>query len=578
MAIKHGVHDTDTHYIVDPITRVAKNEGLKKVSIVRDDHNSEVCTFELPRYVEGHDMAKCNRVEVHYLNTHNLTKETSTGIYVAADFGICETDPEKVTFSWLISCAATKYPGQLAFALHFACVDDDTDEVQYWWSTALNTSISVLDSINNTTTSGEGEEEDSGLQDKTVTPTKEIQVVRPDGEHTALSKVIVAPIPDEYIVPSGSLFVDANGDYEIRDYASITVNVPPVLHTKKITANGIFTPNAGYQGFSSVTVNVPDAPATLQEKYAAPSTSDQTIEPGEGYDGLSKVTVLAMTLQDKTVNQNGEVIPDSGYDGLSHVTVNVEPKLQSKTEEITEPEDLEVVPDSGYDGLSSVKIKIAETLVGKLQEKTIKENGDHEPDEGFEGFEKVRIEVPQHVYTGVATSDGEQPVYGGMNEAIVIDGKSALIGTAAVSEGVLYTKLSFDLSSSGSTLSAVAGIEYTLNVAQSTDKWTVGFLQNGASVGAGVTYDLSQTGYRIKWAEIAPPGANTSYPYGYAKVAIQCCTVTNTGAVNAGYTLTRFIGFKSEAEYNAAMNLVYEPTTIIQINEEVIYPAEGTEA
>lgn len=332
MAHIHRVYDTDTRFVVDPITRQAKNDGMKKVSIVRDDHDSEVFTFELPRFVEGHDMATCNRVEVHYLNTHSTTKETSTGIYVAPDFRVSETSEDLVVFSWTISCNATKFPGSLAFSLHYACVDDTTDALQYWWSSAINTSITVLDSINNKVTDPEGEEEeDSDLQDKTVTPTEELQVVRPDGEYRGLAKVLVEAIPSEYVKPTGTLFVDTNGDYEVRDYDKLTVDVPvPIMQTLVADKNGEYTPDEGY-AYDKVVVELEELEGELQEK---------TLE--------------------ITENDTYTILPDEDYGALSAVKldVKVEPNLQVKKVEITENTPMVVQPDEGYDGMLQIVLDV----------------------------------------------------------------------------------------------------------------------------------------------------------------------------------------------------------------------------
>lgn len=62
-------------------------------------------------------------------------------------------------------------------------------------------------------------------QEKTITPTKEIQNVLPDDGIFALSKVTVNPIPDEYIKPSGTLDISSNGTYDVKSYESANVNV-----------------------------------------------------------------------------------------------------------------------------------------------------------------------------------------------------------------------------------------------------------------------------------------------------------------------------------------------------------------
>lgn len=68
------------------------------------------------------------------------------------------------------------------------------------------------------------------------------------------------------------------------------------LGTKTITANGEYNASSdGYDGYSSVDVQVPGSTPTLQAKTnIAPTTSSQTITPDYGYDGLSSVQINAM--------------------------------------------------------------------------------------------------------------------------------------------------------------------------------------------------------------------------------------------------------------------------------------------
>lgn len=148
MSHKHNVYDTDTHFSINPITRTIKNESSSKTSLMQYDHNSERFTFEMPRYVEEHDMSLCNLAQVHFLNIDAKTKETNADVYDVEDLQISPDGDDVVICSWIISRNATLYAGSLHFVLRFACVDDEGN-LSYIWNTAVYTGISVSDGINN---------------------------------------------------------------------------------------------------------------------------------------------------------------------------------------------------------------------------------------------------------------------------------------------------------------------------------------------------------------------------------------------------------------------------------------------
>ena len=97
----------------------------------------------------------------------------------------------------------------------------------------------------------------ANLQDKETTPTKVVQVVVADKNYDGLSKVIVNPIPDEYIIPNGELEISQNGIYDVSSKASANVNVPEKqLGTKTITSNGTYKAiDDGLDGYSEVNVS-----------------------------------------------------------------------------------------------------------------------------------------------------------------------------------------------------------------------------------------------------------------------------------------------------------------------------------
>lgn len=118
----------------------------------------------------------------------------------------------------------------------------------------------LLAGINALPEAGSGEAPSPVLQEKAVTPTKEAQSVTPDSGYDGLSEVNVGAIPDEYIVPNGTMNITVNGTHNVREVENVNVNVP-----------------------------APEI--TLQSKTVSPTTSAQTVKPDSGYDGLSQVTV-----------------------------------------------------------------------------------------------------------------------------------------------------------------------------------------------------------------------------------------------------------------------------------------------
>jgi surface protein len=173
-----------------------------------------------------------------------------------------------------------------------------------------------------------------------VMPTKEERIFTHEGSY-GYDEVKVKPIPDEYIIPEGTLPITENATYDVTNYARVSASVHPApnLQDKSITINenGTHSIKADeeYDGLNQVNVTV-DAIEDLTEElntYNNELTEQETTIENIVENLKNKVATQKPKLQEKVVtitkNGTGEITPDEEYDGLSKVVINTEIQVES---------------------------------------------------------------------------------------------------------------------------------------------------------------------------------------------------------------------------------------------------------
>ena len=97
-----------------------------------------------------------------------------------------------------------------------------------------------------------------------------------------------------------------------------------VIESKSITENGTYTAPSGVDGYSPITVNVPQPQPVIESKSI---TENGTYTAPSGVDGYSPITVNVPqpqpVIESKSITENGTYTAPSGVDGYSPITVNV---------------------------------------------------------------------------------------------------------------------------------------------------------------------------------------------------------------------------------------------------------------
>lgn len=165
----------------------------------------------------------------------------------------------------------------------------------------------------------------------TITPTKSSQTAIAANKY-AIGTITVAPIPDTYIVPTGTVTISANGTgVDVAAYAAANVNVVPNLQDKTVTpseSKQTITAASTYDGLGTVTVNAITASyvgsGVTQRTSSDLTMSGATVTAPAGYYGsAASKTITSMTLPTTTASTSSGTIKATVGRSTSDQYINI---------------------------------------------------------------------------------------------------------------------------------------------------------------------------------------------------------------------------------------------------------------
>ena len=225
----------------------------------------------------------------------------------------------------------------------------------------------------------------------TVTPTTLTQVINPT--HDGFGTVTVKPVTSE--IDNNIKSQNIIQGITILGVAGSAIESKET--TRHITANGIYTPETGYTGFSEVTV---DVNVINNELNVTPTTSAQTFTAPDQYHGFSPVNVAAVT-----ASIDANIVPENILHGASILGVNGSVIASNETT-ISITENGTYRPTSPYTGFNEVRVNINTVNNTDI---TIHSDGTYRPEAPYTGFGTVVVNTSSTLHQKSVTVDSNTP-------------------------------------------------------------------------------------------------------------------------------------------------------------------------
>lgn len=226
--------DTGAFFTIIPETREIKVPTSHKVIGVVGDHLAEQLTFELPRFIDGHDIEGCTRRYISWLNVNGEPGNDQLEELKVPPEGAKEG---MIYLTWTIRNLLAVSKGVVQFSLHFECLDADGATVRYHWGTAVCKNCEILDSVNHAI----------GVYSAMWVAGDTLVI----SDYTPVTDGVL-DLQTPGIVPDGTLEITENGVHDVGLYAQVSVAVPPKEVSTEL-ANGKIVNNSSWVLYADFT-------------------------------------------------------------------------------------------------------------------------------------------------------------------------------------------------------------------------------------------------------------------------------------------------------------------------------------